>query len=115
MDGKQQLAQGISSESLRHPSSMSSISRLRRFLLPMLAIILLLRGVYDISYRYKFAGPGITHLVPLEAHIISKCPDTRVSATAHRQQAYPVSARLLLILRLGCFEGADPSCDAAGV
>ncbi|KID92332.1 Gamma interferon inducible lysosomal thiol reductase GILT [Metarhizium guizhouense ARSEF 977] len=91
MDGKQQLAQGISSESLRHSSSMSSISRLRRFLLPMLAIILLLRGIYDISYRYKLAGPGITHLVPLEAHIISKCPDTR---DALRELILPVMQRV---------------------
>ncbi|KAK9435108.1 Gamma interferon inducible lysosomal thiol reductase GILT [Metarhizium brunneum] len=91
MDGKQQLAQDISSESLRHSSSMSSISRLRRFLLPMLAIILLLRGVYDISYRYKFAGPGIAHLVPLEAHIISKCPDTR---DALRELILPVMQRV---------------------
>lgn len=79
MDEKQQLGQGIPTQSKRS-SPMSPLSRIRRFLLPVLAFFLLLRGIYDISYRHNFAGVGTRHLVPLEAHIISKCPDTRVSA-----------------------------------
>ncbi|KHN98191.1 Gamma interferon inducible lysosomal thiol reductase GILT [Metarhizium album ARSEF 1941] len=77
MAGKQQLTQGISSGSLTRSSSMPSLLRLGRYLLPALAVVLLLRGIYDVSHRRGFAVRGAAHLVPLEAHIISKCPDTR--------------------------------------
>ncbi|OAA47770.1 Gamma interferon inducible lysosomal thiol reductase GILT [Metarhizium rileyi] len=70
---------------------MSPLALVRRILLPILAILLLLRGVYVISYRKKFDRSGTTHLVPLEAHIISKCPDTR---DALKQLILPVMQRV---------------------
>ncbi|TWU76464.1 hypothetical protein ED733_007184 [Metarhizium rileyi] len=90
MDGKQ-IVQGNHSQSLKGSSSMSPLALVRRILLPILAILLLLRGVYVISYRKKFDRSGTTHLVPLEAHIISKCPDTR---DALKQLILPVMQRV---------------------
>lgn len=77
MDGKHRLIQGRPNQP---PSSMSSFVRIRRFLFPVLAVLLVFRGLYHISGRYTAYGKQIVtkRLVPLEAHIISKCPDTRV-------------------------------------
>ncbi|KAK2606099.1 hypothetical protein QQS21_003494 [Conoideocrella luteorostrata] len=64
----------------QHSPSMSPLARLRRFLVPALAVLLLFLlfdSFYGPSTRYGFNKLHTTDLVPLEAHIISKCPDTR--------------------------------------
>ncbi|KAG6007523.1 hypothetical protein E4U21_005824 [Claviceps maximensis] len=90
----------------RKPVSMSPFSRVRPYLIPVLAIFLLLQGLYTISYRYSSIRPSgsaiasasvsvsvseTQYLVPLEAHIISKCPDTQ---DALRELILPVMQRV---------------------
>ncbi|QPG94786.1 hypothetical protein C2857_006955 [Epichloe festucae Fl1] len=90
MDEKRSLSQALPTKS-RHPASMSPFSLIRRYLLPLLAVFLLLHGLYSVSNRYSFVQPSAAHLVPLEAHIISKCPDTR---DALRELILPVMQRV---------------------
>ncbi|KAG5923054.1 hypothetical protein E4U53_003610 [Claviceps sorghi] len=72
MDEKRNLYQAIPTRS-RQPASMSPLARL----IPVLAFFLLFHGLYSFS-RFMWIRPSATqYLVPLEAHIISKCPDTQ--------------------------------------
>ncbi|KAG5975458.1 hypothetical protein E4U55_007659 [Claviceps digitariae] len=76
----------------RHPASMAPCARLRPYLIPVLAILLLIQGLYTISNRSSFIRSSATqYLVPLEAHIISKCPDTQ---DALRELILPVMQRV---------------------
>lgn len=109
MDEKQIL---ISGPTPRQPApSMSPLSRLRRFFLPVLGLLLVLHTIYDLSARHgSFNKFGTGHLVPLEAHIISKCPDTRVSLKITTEVARSAERRLTCE---GCLAAVDPACDAA--
>ncbi|QUC22545.1 uncharacterized protein UV8b_06786 [Ustilaginoidea virens] len=79
MDEKQRLSQGLPllQTQPRSPPPVSPFGRFRRFLIAVLAVLLLSRGLFDISTQYIARQVPTSRLVPLEAHIISKCPDTR--------------------------------------
>ncbi|KAG6039825.1 hypothetical protein E4U41_002071 [Claviceps citrina] len=90
MDEKQSMSHAAPTKS-RPPAAMSPFPRIRRILIPLLAVVLLLRGLYSISSRYSLVRLNTTHAVPLEAHIISKCPDTK---DALRELILPVMQRV---------------------
>lgn len=73
------------------PTPMSPFARIRRFLIPLVAVSLLFHGLYSVSYRFNFIQQSTAHLVPLEAHIISKCPDTQ---DALKELILPVMQRV---------------------
>lgn len=81
MDNKSRPSHALPiTKSPQPAASMLPFARIRRFLIHGLAVLSLVQCLYALSNRYGFIGSHTTtaHLVPLEAHIISKCPDTRV-------------------------------------
>ncbi|CCE33638.1 uncharacterized protein CPUR_07564 [Claviceps purpurea 20.1] len=76
----------------RQPTTMSPLARIRPFFIPVLVVFLFIQCLISLASRYRaFGGPGTTRLVPLEAHIISKCPDTR---DALRELILPVMQKV---------------------
>lgn len=99
--------------------------RRTRLWLPILALVLIgysllstysvdVRGRLDkLSHEAKASAAKAVgkHKVPLEAHIISKCPDTRVCIL----DPAPQPRRHSNDFATGCSATAAPSCHAAGV
>ncbi|KAG5991307.1 hypothetical protein E4U54_003903 [Claviceps lovelessii] len=74
----------------RQPASLSPFARLRPYLIPVLVFFLVFHGLCTFSNRSSFVRLS-AYLVPLEAHIISKCPDTQ---DALRELILPVMQRV---------------------
>ncbi|KAG5926313.1 hypothetical protein E4U42_003432 [Claviceps africana] len=93
MDEKRNPYQAISTNSQQPASpSMAPLARLRPLLMPVVAIFLFFQGLYVFSNRsISIRSSPTQYLVPLEAHIISKCPDTQ---DALRELILPVMQRV---------------------
>ena len=107
------------------PTRRPTRSLRRRGLQPVVSTLLVAAFIYIVwLWRTPFADTirilpisnplvSTSSLVPLEAHIISKCPDTRVRARVSTA-GYPPLADPFCF-PLGCFSAAHPACHAAGV